>query len=412
MADRLDGGFRERMNIFVAYRHYYPDITPYARLLKSIAERLVEDGHSVTVFTAQPSYNDVRQARLSTKECVNGVVVVRMPLLFEKKSMLWSRAINSLLFAAGSVVLGLIRPKLDLVMAHSHPPALSGLAGVALSKLRGKKFLYHCQDLNPESLQISDVAINDRLYAVLRHLERLTQKSADAVIVLSGDMVDTVRERGLSGDNVRVINNFILEQFGDASVPPGLARDSSRFRVLFAGNHGRFQGLETIIEAANLLSAREEIKFQFVGEGVMKKSAIRMAGPILGKTVYFHPQVPVEVSFRAMKESDLGLVTLHPGMYKVAFPSKTMMLLAAGLPLLASVEDSSDLARFVKEERVGWQCPPGDAEIMAAKILEAYETRAELDVFRDRARAVATASFDRNKVLNKWSALFRELEEG
>ena len=66
------------MEVYIIYRHYWPDITAYARLLRSIAERIAADGHHVTVFSAQPSYNDVRQQRRPFRERVNGVEIIRM----------------------------------------------------------------------------------------------------------------------------------------------------------------------------------------------------------------------------------------------------------------------------------------------------------------------------------------------
>ena len=96
-------------------------------------------------------------------------------------------------------------------------------------------------------------------------IDRRNCKKAKAVVVLSDDMLETLKERGIAADNVHVINNFIIDTVNEAAeAPAAFEKPSDKFRVLFAGNIGRFQSLETIVDAAKILESNKEIEFWFL----------------------------------------------------------------------------------------------------------------------------------------------------
>jgi colanic acid biosynthesis glycosyl transferase WcaI len=398
------------VRIYIIYRHYWPDSTSYARLLRSIAERFVNDGHDVTVFSAQPSYNDIRSERRPMVENIGGVKVIRMPLLWERKKYLFSRLFNNVLFLVGAFVCGLLSPKMGLVMCPSNPPVVMGVLGRLIAKIRNSKFLYHCQDLHPEVGLLGGKLSEGWFYKFLLGSETATCQGATALVVLSQDMANSLNDRGISNQNVSVLNNFIPERYQEiAEVPDSLKKDPNIFRVLFSGNHGAFQGLDVVIEVAKSLKEYRYIQFQFVGEGSLKDQMIKWAGDMVGQTVFFHDFVSMEVIAKVMEDSDIGLTPLQPKVYKYAYPSKTMMLLAAGLPLLVVVESESELAKFVKEKKIGWTCPPNDSAKMAETILMAYQERKYGGVMKEYIPRVAEECFGISPSLDQWSTLIREL---
>ena len=91
------------MQIISVYRHYWPDITPYARILRGLLEAFEEEGHDVSVFTAQPSYNGVKSTKQPEKELLEGVEVNRITLLGEKKKTVLQKIHKQLLFSCKSI---------------------------------------------------------------------------------------------------------------------------------------------------------------------------------------------------------------------------------------------------------------------------------------------------------------------
>ena len=92
------------MRIISIYRHYWPDVTPYARILRGLLEAFEEEGHGVSVFTAQPSYNGVKSTKQPGKELLEGVEVNRITLLGEKKYQFFRRATNSFYFLVRNLI--------------------------------------------------------------------------------------------------------------------------------------------------------------------------------------------------------------------------------------------------------------------------------------------------------------------
>ena len=83
-------------------------------------------------------------------------------------------------------------------------------------------------------------------------------------------------------------------------------------------------------------------------------------------------------------------------------PSRTYNILAAGKPILAIVENDTELTQVIEEENVGWSVAPGDAGILLDKILEIYHKRNELDELGSRARDAALAKYSLATALEKY----------
>ena len=180
--------------------------------------------------------------------------------------------------------------------------------------------------------------------------------------------------------------------------------------MIFAGNFGNFQNLEEICQAAVLLKDESGIRFIFMGAGSAQKKMERVLGERIGKTVIMIPYQPIEVATAAMQRADLGIVSLHPGIYKVAFPSKTIMYLKSGCPILGIVEQESDLASVIRERSLGDACPQGDPRVIAEAIRKAYIQRDTRKAdLRDRLRREGRELFSREQILPAWSELFAEI---
>lgn len=224
-------------------------------------------------------------------------------------------------------------------------------------------------------------------------------------------MAETIRQ-GRSSDNgqVRVTNNFEMESFRPAvERPPELPKPPGRFRVLFAGNMGYFQALDTVIEAAHRLRDHPGIELVMMGRGAAESRLRAQAGNLNGSTVRFVGHQPQEVAEPALAQADLGLISISPGVCRVAYSLKTMTYLKAGCPVLVPVEQDSELAKMVREHGVGATCAPADSGALAEAILAASRGGPVDEFRRAHIRRVGQELFSRERALARWSELFREL---
>lgn len=401
------------MRSLAIYRHYWPDATPYARLLRSILEHVAERGHSATVYTAQPSYNDVRQPRQPWRETLNSVAIRRLPLLPERKRSWALRLLNTILFLSGAVLHAVRhRRRYDIILANAHPPVLMGLALRLTRLLAGIPYVLNLQDIHPESAILARRLRNGRFAHWLRRLDAWGCGNASCLVTLSEDMRKTLHARngGLPATRIEVINNCPLDRYESVDQPVDPQPDAPRpFRVLFAGNMGMFQQLDRLIDVARELQDRSDIEFRFMGAGVAKKSLIEQAGALTGRNVHFDPHQPVETAFACMQQSDLGVVSLAAGVYRVAYPSKTMMYLAAGCPVLVLVEPESCLAKTIRSNDLGFVPVQLRVRSIAETILMAAVQRHRWDrAARDELRLRAEELFGRDQMLARWERIFGE----
>ena len=399
------------MKLLLVHRYIRPDTPGYAHMLYIIGQHLADCGHDVTIFSAQPGYNDAYDGpKLPRREFVDGMTVIRTPLFPEKKKSSLRRSINFLIFSISLWWHSVIRVRAyDVMTVTTFPPTLMGFVARVIGRFRKTQYVYHCMDLYPEIAEASGLMKRPWFKKLAAGIDRRNCEQARAVIVLSGDMLETVRERGVRIDNVHVINNFIIDEFEPSTAPPEqLVNCDEKFRVLFAGNIGRFQSLDTIVDAAHRLSDHSEIGFLFVGSGVMVEPLKQQSGDLLNRTVRFHDYLPIQEVMPVINQSHLGVVSLTPDVIRFAYPSKTMSYLEAGCKLLCLVEPDCELASLVTKNSLGAVCDASDPAAVACEIEKQYRQWQAGDFDRSDVQRVGRSHFSQKVILKKMAALFAD----
>lgn len=340
------------MRITLVYRYFWPE----AFLPNHIAEWLVQAGHDVEVITGQPSYQpEFKHPWRPRREVWNGVRIRRVFTFAERRRGI-RRLLNSALFIVIAAFLIMFGRRRDIVWTTSIPPVMQPFALRLASWLRGFTFVYFLQDIYPEiglSLHMLKEGTFSRL---LRTIDNWTLNHSDAIVTLSQDMAAVVRTRGSRPKRLAVINNFasIIAQ------PKPKAARSGPARFVFAGNIGRFQNLENLVETFAGIDPAVAV-LELLGEGREKASLQKLVSDRKIESVRFHRGLPAEAAFDFISECDFGVVSLTPGLFRYAYPSKTFTYLAAGLPLLALIDDDSQLASETRARGIGvtvdWRQP-------------------------------------------------------
>lgn len=410
---KADAPQRKPLRVLAIHRYYWPDTPPYASILRAIVARWSADGHHVDVLSTQPSYKaGIELGRQPPEERLDGVTVRRIDLPAEHGRSL-IRLLNVARFAWAILRQARRTGPYDVIMASTMPPVLTGAAARLAARLTGASFAYHCMDIHPEIGRLSGEFRHPLLFRVLRRIDTATCNGAARVIVLSPDMARVLDERPeCRSMHVQVINNFSLPSFSsvdETSLPDAMVKPDSRFRLLFAGNIGRFQGLESLVDAMHRLRARPEIELIFLGEGRALESVKSRAGDLLGRQIKCFPHQSVEVARTAIRTADVCVVTLIPEIIRYAYPSKTMTYLGEGRPVLVCVESKTELAEFVNREGVGMTVEPNDVSALAEAIASLADDRQRLIRMTTQAARVGAEYFTQEQVLPIWSRLLDEL---
>lgn len=412
--------------VLLIHRWFWPDAPPYASMLRSIGRQLAKDGHDVTVLTAQPSYHKASaQQRCAKVEKLDGMTVVRVGQMRESKRNFLVRGLNMLLFMFHIRRFILRQAKteqgpFDSIMATTMPPVLVAAAARRAAQKTGARFLYHMMDIYPEIAWVSGLAKKNFFTRWLAKVDLRNCREAARVIVLSSDMEDSLRDRGLETQNIVRLNNFRLESFSTdgktdapaAKIPldPDALRVDGAFTLLFAGNLGRFQGLEDVVEVVRkTLPECPNLQLHFLGDGVRRAALEEAAGEDLGHSIFFHGHVSSETAALWTRRAALNLVTLQPDIIRYAYPSKTTTCFCMGSPILAIVEPESELAQLLRETRTGYVVQHGAPAALQSTIQYVYAHREPLEAMRERAFQVGQKIFDPSTVLPNWTRLYTEL---
>ncbi len=400
------------MKVLAIYRHYWPDTAPYSRVLHEVLEHLSADGHATTVFTSQPSYNDIQKSKQPKLELLNEVSVIRVALLAEKKVQRLRRVLNFIYFLLRAIVHAVIyRRRYEVVVANTHPPVLMGLTLRVIRRLTGLRTIYHIQDMHPECAIIGGELQPGWLANQLRTIEIRNCAQADKIIVLSGDMLDSLARRGVSTLRATILNNPPQTVATiDSEVSSLLPTCAGKTRFLFAGNLGKFQGLDQLVSAMHCLGHESPASLIFMGEGAAKQSLIERSGQLLNQTIFFVPNQSPEIAQAAMESVDFGIVSLLPDIYRYAFPSKFMTYLAVGCPVFAVVERESELAMTLEQHEMGYVTDEMSPMGIAASLLDACSQKERWSGPR-RQRLIEDCEklYGKSRMKREWSKIMDEL---
>ena len=366
------------MRLLVITPHLCPDTAPTGVVVSRIVDEIGAAGHDVHVVTSLPWYREHRvedgwRGRLVRRGSQGSASVVRLQPFAGRKERFVGRALGFAAFS-GTAALAAVaaRGPFDAVMALSPPLTLAPAGWIAARRHRCPLVL-NVQDVFPDVAIEVEAITSPRAIRLFRALERFSYRRSDAVTVLSDDLAANVVGKlpGSSSDPlVRVIPNFV-----DTTAIRPLDRDTTyrselglgeRTVVMYAGNLGHSQSLWIIVEAARRHRDRDDIAYVINGGGVAAGELGRAAEDLPNLTVVGYQ--PAERVPEVLATADMHVVALRRGLAASSVPSKMYSILAAGRPLIASVDEGSEVARVVGEAGAGVAVPPEDAEAFIAAV--------------------------------------------
>ena len=379
------------MRILVITPYYLPDGGPSAPMVAMLAEHLVSLGHKVTVLAAVPHFPSGQVAReyrqrLWTWKNHNGVRVGRVWVPSGSRANLAHRLLTFSVYQTLATLVGLWL-KYDVAFI-SNPAIETGLPFALLGWMRRKPVIFGVWDVYPEigirmGLFRSRAVIN-----LVGLLEDSCMKRANRIQVLGNGFVADLAHHRISPDQIVVIPPWV-----DTKLVFPLPRHNSfshelnlddYFIVLYAGNLGLSQGLETVLEAAQKLTDRSEILFLFVGEGSGKSKLVSQAAKL--SNVRFLPFQPRERLPEILATADISLVVLKHMIGSSSLPSKTFSILASGRPVIASVDEGSDAWNLVQLSQSGLCVLPEDPAALVKAILLLKDDLAQCELMGRNGR--------------------------
>jgi colanic acid biosynthesis glycosyl transferase WcaI len=407
------------LRLVVLGPHVEPDTAPTGRVLTRIVTELAGRGHELHVVAALPWYR--RHAiepgwsgRLVRREPTPWGTIRRVhPFPGKDKSNLLRRTAGFAGFSALAAWAGLdaggrLR-RVDAVLAMS-PPLSIGLTGRVVAWSHRAPLVFNIQDVFPDAAVETGAITDRRIIAVASWLERVSYRAADAVTVLSDDLRANVVAK-VGRTRVETIPNFV----DTARITPADRMTPYRRElgigaepvVLYAGNIGYSQSVGLLVDAARALP---HVTFLVNGEGVARDALVRRADGLAN--VRFAGYVPEARLGELLATGDVHTVPLKRGLAAVSVPSKTYSILAAGRPVVASIDPGTEIPRLLAASGGGVAVAPDDPAVFTAAIGRLVDDPAAAAEMGRRGREWVVTAASPAAVAGAYESLVRSLRRG
>ncbi|MGE5680413.1 MAG: WcaI family glycosyltransferase [Bacillota bacterium] len=398
------------MKVSIVSLYFYPELTGIGVYSYDFAKFLVEKGHKVRVFTTFPFYPEWKKRkgyprRLYYKETISDIQIHRIFTYVPKEPGTIKRIIHELIFSL-LLFIKLLLVKKDNLLICVSPPFFSMVICSAISRIRRYPLFIHIQDLQPDAAIELGMIKNKFAINILRRLEKFSYKSAGLVSSIGEDMNNNIRCSKAGREKLLLFRNWvnfreIYEHTNDPlsfRIKHNLTDD---FIVLHAGNIGVKQCAGILLKTAEIAQNKnEKIRFVIAGDGVQRKLIEQRAMQMNLKNVLFLDVQPKEDFYNMLISADISLVMLRKEIKEILIPSKLLNILASGSPLIASVNQESEVAKILKELPLEVTVPPENPEALLCKILEYKSGKADLDKLKSSERKMAAGLFDRDLILS------------
>lgn len=387
-------------------------------LLNELALDLGEYGAEVTVLTGYPSRrisNEIRQYYLDhpVEQISDNVVVRRIGSRKGEGNGLLERMIKYV-FLTRELYKEAKKTPADVYYLYSSPPFL-GYIGGKLAKIAPT--VYNAQDLFPDTLvHMKKISNKNPLIAWFRRKERRAYRRNTRIVTISGDMKKTIESAGCDASKIDVVYNWAdtvtLHHVAkaDNALMEELGINKVKFTVSYAGDIGLFQGWDVIVEAAKILQkSNDEIQFVLIGNGSYKAKLLELIESEGLSNIQVFPLQPANRLSEIYSVGDMELVPIEKGITKMALPSKTGVIMSCGSPVLALVDQGSEIEKNIREYNTGVALEHGSAEKLAEAIIYCYDHRAEIDTWGKNARAFALENYSRKRQTKKYYDIIQKL---
>lgn len=398
--------------------HFQPDLhAATGEVMTKLVMSMVERGHQVDVITSLPWYKNHSvepewRGRPVRRDTTDWGSITRIWPFPTDKAKISSRAVAFASFTALVTACALTRPKPDVVMGMS-PPIFLGDSARVIAKRHRVPFVFNVQDIFPDVAVDLGALTSTKVINLAHKHEAGLYRSAGAVTVLSNDQQANVASKlpADQRDKVRIIHNFADTERVKPMAKENPYRVKKRLLgktvVMYSGNVGLSQSFDLVQAAAKHFASRPEVHFVINGEGAARPAVESWAENLNNVTVSdFAPREKVN---EVLGAADLHLVLLKKGLAKSSTPSKLYGILAAGRPVLASIDVGSEVANIVAKAGAGRAVAPDNPADFVATLDQLLDDKEELEEMGRRGREFIELWFSPGAQAEAYEALFSEL---
>lgn len=367
----------KKKTLWIVTELFPPDETSTSYILGEIANAMTNK-YNVRVICGPEIYDKRKRIDVENKFVLDASIdVIRAQGADLDKNTTKGKTLSFLLMSKR--LYGLAKANIqkdDKVLMVTNPAPLILLMS-RLKRKRGFEWHILVHDVFPENTKPAGLKLP--LYGWVKHLFDKAYSNANLLIALGRDMASVLSEKVQKTKNKPHI--CIIENWADVDGITPQPMPIGKIKLEYAGNIGRVQGLENVIE-----KLPNDVELHLYGTGSMEDKLKEMKHP----RVFFHGPYFRSQQNEVLAACHVALVTLQDGMFGLGVPSKTYNILASGRPVLFFGPRGSEIDLLVRENKIGFCGWPN------------YWNLDEIKEFGKNARLLAEEKYSKEKILEKF----------
>lgn len=386
------------MKIVIATPILYDSTSPFNHLFRDILEGLIQKGHPLTRLVAVENEQDSAYTMglsmdyipVTRKAADRGNIITRY-LKDSHTALRMSRRIK--------------KTQADVLFEDA---CYSSHFTVRAAKRCGMQVVTMLQDVWPDNaVQSGLLREGSLLYRFFEYFQQYVYKNSHRLICISDDMKAFLVSKGIPEEKITVIYNWgytdetVDIPWEENAFVKKYGLSSDIFYPIYAGNIGRMQNVELVLQAAQRLQNRQDIRFLVIGAGARSDAIRQLAEEMELTNVQFLPFQPSELATSVYSAAGVNLIPLVPGGVKTALPSKTGVVLSCGRPALFAYGSDCAFAQMLPTGGCGC-ADPSDPDALAQQIAELAQRK---DYDRESIYGVFRAHFTRGSNVARYVAV-------
>lgn len=358
------------MNILFWMSSGFDRFSPSRHLMAAVAEALCQREHHVHILQKDTG-GSLPSLPVSLNKLNVSSTCIKMPL--PRKENLPKRFLTDIQYILRCKKWLKRQKAFDRVFLQS-----SNVIGIQMYLLKkwnpSLPVTCNVQDIFPQNALYIGAIRPGIFYKALSAMQSYAYHHAAHIITISEDMQEELVSLGVEKEKIQVVYNWSYQDapydtktLNYTNVASYFEKDT--FQVVYAGNIGRMQAVDVVLQAAAHLQGHSDIAFHIFGDGVHLKKLMELAQKMQLSSVQFHP-LPEESDAPSLySAADVNIIPLAKHIYRTALPSKTATCLACGKPVLFCLGEESRFAKRICSQGNGWLLPAEDGKKLAEAIL-------------------------------------------
>jgi len=306
--------------------------------------------------------------------------------------------------------------KNDLFLLTTNPPILL-IWFYILNFFLKRNYVIYIYDIYPDVLVKERIIKENGISAkIWKFFQKKSFLQASKILVLNNSMFEKIKlDYGLKNEHLHIVSPWVDTKFMRPiakEVNPLISQynKGNKKIILYSGNMGYGHEINTIVKAAKILKDYSSIKFLFFGEGKKEKYVRNFLSKNRLTNLDLYPLQPIENLPYTHAMSDICLVGLRGNFSELMIPSKVFSYMASGKPIIAICKRKSELGKVIINYNLGFCVEPGNADMLAEKILSLLGDQDLMAKISVASRLIAKKFYDKQICLKNIKKIFDKID--